>query len=322
MSHLRERGKTYWIYYYENGKRVQKSLKTKDKAYANYLQRQIDNELAIGNTPLAHNKVAVEAIKDKFLETIKGEISEKQRINYRGILESFIETIQPKTLLQINDENYCIFREAYGKSIYWECAVIAALKRFLGWCLSRNYLTYVPLRVRKPSPPQTFPRYFSRTELKEIWAAAIKEEEPLPTMIKIAIHTGMRRGEIGRLNLAQDINWSKNTIIVRKSKTGKFRFVPLSKELRSFLKNRKVKIQRPPNERKDIARIKRTSGVQDVPRFWYTLRHSFASHYYMATHDIKGLSEILGHSSIEVTARIYTHLDREFVKRNIDRVKL
>ena len=43
----------------------------------------------------------------------------------------------------------------------------------------------------------------------------------------------------------------------------------------------------------------------------YTVRHSYATCLYHAGVDLRTAQQLLGHASIEMTARIYTHLEAE-----------
>ena len=43
----------------------------------------------------------------------------------------------------------------------------------------------------------------------------------------------------------------------------------------------------------------------------YTFRHTYATNLYYAGIDIKRCQYLLGHSSIEMTLKIYTHLDNK-----------
>ena len=43
----------------------------------------------------------------------------------------------------------------------------------------------------------------------------------------------------------------------------------------------------------------------------HQLRHTYATMLYMSGVDVKSASELLGHSSIEITMKIYTHLTEE-----------
>ena len=51
--------------------------------------------------------------------------------------------------------------------------------------------------------------------------------------------------------------------------------------------------------------LKEKAGIEGKKIFPHNLRHLFARIYYEVTKDLRGLGDILGHSSLNVT-RIYT----------------
>jgi integrase len=128
-----------------------------------------------------------------------------------------------------------------------------------------------------------------------------------------------------------DVNFEAGKILVRDSKSGEPRQVPMSRRARWLLlklaarapllgsgdwvfETRKRDGSRGPAGEIKTAwrRALRRARIQDF-RF-HDLRHTFASHFAMNGGDLYALAEILGHSSPKVTIDRYAHLSPEFVQ--------
>lgn len=68
--------------------------------------------------------------------------------------------------------------------------------------------------------------------------------------------------------------------------------------------------------RDDFEKAVAAAGLQDVT--FHTLRHTFASQWLMNGGDLVTLSEILAHSSIQITKDLYGHLSREHKRKAHD----
>lgn len=61
------------------------------------------------------------------------------------------------------------------------------------------------------------------------------------------------------------------------------------------------------------------SGVVIAAFTPHQLRHTYATLLYISGVDVKTASQLLGHSNITITLDIYTHLDKQFQKLNIQK---
>ena len=55
----------------------------------------------------------------------------------------------------------------------------------------------------------------------------------------------------------------------------------------------------------------KVSSVVEFPVHPHMLRHTYATNLYYAGIDLRTAQYLLGHSSIQMTAQIYTHLERK-----------
>ncbi len=155
------------------------------------------------------------------------------------------------------------------------------------------------------------------------------------TFLLIALHTGMRRGEIVALKWS-DIDFEKKVIYVRhnavmeqhgttitdypKTDAGK-RDIPLSEELEQWLVERKANshsqyVLAMENHKPLTVSAYRSMWNligRELPDKHFTahsLRHTFITRLFEAGMDMKEVQYLAGHSKVELTMQIYTHYDR------------
>lgn len=132
-------------------------------------------------------------------------------------------------------------------------------------------------------------------------------------VVTMALNTGMRQGEI--FNLCWfEVDLTRGVIHVRRTKTGKDRFVPINSRLRPLLENLNRSSEHvfpSPKTGRALIDVKRQfdrakilAGIADF-RF-HDLRHTAATRMADNGADVFTIAAILGHSDIRMTSR-YTH---------------
>ena len=155
------------------------------------------------------------------------------------------------------------------------------------------------------------------------------------TFLLIALHTGMRRGEILGLQW-DDVDFKSKAIHIRhnavlgryettisedmKTKAGK-RDVPLSEELEEWLLSRKktshskfvLSMQNNQPLTKSSYKSMWKLIERELPDTHVTahiLRHTYITRLFEAGLDIKEIQYLAGHTTVDMTLRVYTHYDR------------
>lgn len=156
------------------------------------------------------------------------------------------------------------------------------------------------------------------------------------TFLLIALHTGMRRGEIIGL-LWEDIDFEEKVIHVvhnaiikekvttisddLKTKAGR-RDIPLSDELERWLYEQKSntcsKYVFTMKDHKPMTQSSYKSMWRHIERELpdnhisaHILRHTYITRMFEAGLDIKEIQYLAGHSTVDMTLRLYTHYDQQ-----------
>ena len=149
--------------------------------------------------------------------------------------------------------------------------------------------------------------------------SACKKVPYLFLAILIGLDTGFRKQSILTLQW-RDIDWKKNQV-TKIGKGGKLSCVPLTDRLRRHLLSYRGQqsilslyvFPSPTNPSKPITDIRksfqsacRTAGLSNMNL--HDLRRSFATSVLRATKDLSLVQDLLGHSSIETTRKVYAHV--------------
>jgi integrase len=203
---------------------------------------------------------------------------------------------------------------------------LSRLRRMLNIAVEWDLLEESPMKGMKflrENNART--RYLSIEECQRLIDSCIAPH--IRAIVTVALHSGMRLGEI--LNLYwRDIDFQSGFMLIRDSKNGEARPVPMDKTLIALFAAypRRAGVDlvfaTPAGRRYTTLRVGFRSacnraGITDF-RF-HDCRHSYASHFIMAGGDLATLQRLLGHKGIAMTLR-YSHLSPSFRLAAIDRM--
>jgi integrase len=155
-------------------------------------------------------------------------------------------------------------------------------------------------------------RYLTEDEEERLFEA-MGDNEPLKSIVTVALHTGMRRGEIFNLKWF-DLDFDRGLIQVRKTKTKLNRVVPMNGRVReTFNQQRRAREYVFTSTKTGGRLIDVKTGFQTardaagIPDFQLRdLRHSCATRLSDRGEELVTVAEILGHTDIRMTKR-YSH---------------
>jgi integrase len=164
-------------------------------------------------------------------------------------------------------------------------------------------------------------KFLTEEEISRIIEACSPHLKPI---VELALHTGMRRGELLGLKWEQIRN---GFIYLTETKSGKGRQIPINDQAGRVIRGLRQKNQlkwiyvfcgpdgkRFYDIRKSFFAACRRAGIEGF-RF-HDLRHTFASHLVMNGVSLKAVQELLGHADLSMTMR-YAHLSQAHLQEAV-----
>jgi integrase len=337
MSRIYKRGKTWYADFEYKGKRYRKSLGTASKQVAQLALKDMDVKIARERFDLGPTtKLRFDEFGQKFLEWYQVQNSAK---SYRDYISLFSSTIIPYfAAIQLTDisiemvEKYKIER---SKSVSPSTVnkELIAIKHVLNKAILWGYLTNNPAKdVGKLRVKEKKFRFLSLEEIELVLNAS---PDYARIILLTAIHTGMRRSELFRLEW-EDVDFERGYIVVTNkhdahTKNYQIREIPMTAALENELKRLQAATMTQSGNvfiksngeahggelRKTIARILKEAGIK--PFTLHDLRHTFASHLVMEGVDLPTVQKLMGHSDIKTTM-IYAHLAPDHLRSSMARL--
>src|SRR5690554_130339 len=288
--------------------------------------------------------VTLKSYLETWIESYKDSIASNTERGYRVNIRHICSVIGDKSLQRlIPGDIEAAYREL-GKKLSGTSVLYVhrTLSRALKQAEKQRLITRNPCDiVEVPRKNKHFQARFVAPEDIAKYVGAFTDHYLYPAVC-LAAFCGLRRGEVLGLQW-KDIDWKKGMITIKHGmtddglttpKSGEARSVPLSEAVAEILKEQRKK-QRQYKERfwdeyhrsdfvttyhdgtlikpralsKAFADTLKKAGLGHI-RF-HDLRHTAASLMLHEGVDLKTISDILGHSSISITADIYSHVIEE-----------
>lgn len=322
------RGSGYQATVHHKGQRYRKTFRSRPEAEA--WEMQTKAALLRGESiseELGAVKTGPQNLSELFEETYrrywKGAKSEKSsRINALKCVNTLGPHLPPAAITETHIDQMVFAFEREGIADATINRRLSALSKMLTHAHERGYIVRRPKIDRKKEPEHRI-RYITEEEEQHlIGYLTLIGKMDMVDIVKVAIDTGMRMGEILNAKV-QDL--SDGLITIWESKSGKARSIPLTTRAREVFERRAEMLgegrffagitQSMVRHNWDAARSH--MGLMRDPQFVpHAMRHTFCSRLVQRGVDITTISKLAGHSTVIVTMR-YAHLSPDNLKAAI-----
>ena len=306
------------------------------------------------------NKLSFSFVAEQWLKTVDCSLKKSTVFKYGYILEKHIfPHFGELEVTKISAEEInCFLKEkmecgnlnshaplskSYARTITVIFCAVMKYAETNGWCVP------ISQKIVKPQSAKYEIQVFSMVQQKQLEDYLLQHLSPTAFGILLALHAGLRIGEICALswddfdfqnNLihiratvsrVQNPNKNGTVLIIDKPKTdASVRAVPFTDSFRNIAL--KIKSQSASHyvisESSDFVsprsfdyRYKKIISKLNLPIInFHSLRHTFATRCIEYAVDPKSLSEILGHANVSVTLNTYVHSSMELKRAQIEKL--
>jgi integrase len=253
---------------------------------------------------------------------LKGVVTDQNR--FKNYIEPCFGKKDPADIQPLDIDRFRL-RTLKGKSPGTIRNVLELLRRIANFGVNKQLCSGFKFRIELPRANNEKIEDLSPEQLKRLMKAIAKDPHPQAgPIMKLALYTGMRRGEIFRLNW-KDVDFKKGFIHLRDPKGGQDQKIPLNDAARELLLNHERsrspyvfpgrKGRRRTDIHKSLNQIKKKAGLPKEFRALHGLRHVYASMLASSGKvDMYTLQKLLTHKSPQMTQR-YAHLRDEALKQ-------
>lgn len=204
------------------------------------------------------------------------------------------------------------------------------------------------VQIRQDVKPM---RVFSIAEQNQLCNHILENPEPCNIGILVCLFTGLRVGEIcalrwedisysdqsiyihhtlQRIQINQDHGAKTKVVVTTPKSTCSIRKIPLPDEISKILvlnqksssgyllTNDNYKFVEPRTMQNKFKKILNDAGIENAN--FHALRHTFATRCVELGFDVKSLSEILGHATVNITMNRYVHPTYELKMKNMQKL--
>lgn len=257
----------------------------------------------------------------KVTPRLKGIVTDQNR--FQNHIEPIFGVKTPEEILVLDIDRLRL-KKLKGKAPATIRNTLELLRRIINFGMKRNRCTGLTFKLEMPVVNNDATEELDTEELNRLLKAIVEDSNiSVGQMMKMALYTGMRRGEIFKLQW-KNVNFNTGFILLKDPKGGPNQKIPINDMARNVL-NSVIKTKSPyvfpgqnGGKRSDIGkvarRIRMNAGLPKDFRPMHGLRHAYGSMLASSGKvDMYVLQKLMTHKSPKMTQR-YAHLRDDALK--------
>lgn len=348
-----EKGKTsYRSVYSRTYQEVKEKLeleKRQQKEQHSEVQKIPSPALSVPSTATTPTTSMLAVSAEGWLQEVKATKKLSTYVKYHLLYQNYLEHLLCDTDVPITTDFFAKERIPDHLSDSTKKSINCVINQLLKYTSRKYPITIPKLDLPVISLKNKPVSVFTRAEQARLFTCLHDHMDPFKLAILLCLHTGLRLGELCTLQWT-DIDFEHKILSVNRTVQRLYiegqqtktvlmetepkseysrREIPLSAMILDLMKPfqgngkyvfGKEKPVEPRTMQNHFKKLLQESQVQD--KNFHTLRHTFATNCIEGGMDVKSLSEILGHSDVQITLNRYVHPSMEVKRGHLESLSL